>query len=340
VNRHGRISFFVLFAWLFSTFAWSGPTFAAAASPPQATKILASYGGELGYQAPIWIAHELKLFAKYGIASEIIRIAGGSRSMATLLSNATQVSQSAGVSPIQGTLAGADFVIIATSTNRATVSIIAQPKTIKKPQDLVGKIVGLVGRGEMNEFFFMNALRQWGIDPKTVTLTAIPGSQLRLVALAAGTIDATVLAPPFTFEAEKLNLTTLADFATGSEPFPQSGLVVRREFLRSNRETVKRYLMAYTEAIHTIKIDPERSLPIIKKYMQITDDQIARRSYDYYSKLFSQPPLTEERGIAVVLEFLSGQPGFVSAKSAKAGDFFDNSLLLELQREGYFSRFK
>lgn len=192
----------------------------------------------------------------------------------------------------------------------------------------------------MNEFFFLNALKKWGVDPKTVTFVAIPGSQPRLVAVAAGTIDATVLGPPFTFEAEKLSLKTLMDFSGESEPFPQSGLVVRKEFLRSNRESVKRTLMAYAEAIHTIKVDPEKSLPIMKKYMRIHDDQITKRSYDYYSKLFSQPPLTEERGIALVLEFLSSQPGLATAKNAKPGDFFDSSLLMELQQEGYFSRLK
>lgn len=312
----------------------------AAQSSPPATKIMASYGGELGYQAPLWVAHDLKLFAKQGISSELIRIAGGSRSMAALLSNATLVSQSAGVAPVQAGLAGGDLVIVATSTNRATVSIVAQPKTIKKPQDLVGKTVGLVGRGEMNEFFFLNALERWGIDPRSITFLAIPGSQPRLVAVAAGTIDATILAPPFTFEAEKLHLSTLADFAAASEPFPQSGLVVRRETLRNNRDTVKRVLMAYVEAIHALKTDAEKCVAIMKKYMRITDDAIAKRSYDYYARLFSQPPLTEEKGVAVVLKFLATQPGSASAKNAKPEDFFDNGPLLELQREGFFSRFK
>jgi hypothetical protein len=54
----------------------------------------------------------------------------------------------------------------------------------------------------------------------------------------------------------------------------------------------------------------------------------------------SQPPLTEEKGIGVVLKFLATQPGFANAKNAKAEDFFDNSVLLELQREGYLARFK
>jgi len=304
------------------------------------TKITAGYGGELGYQAPIWIAHELKFFAKHGMTSELVRIAGGARSTAALLANALQLSQSAGVAPVQANLAGGDLVIIATSTNRPTVSIVGQPKTVKKPQDLVGKTVGLVGPGEMNTFFFLNALERWGIDPKSVTVLAIPGTQPRLAAVVAGTIDATVLAPPFSFEAERYNLTPLADFATGSDAFPQSGLVVRKELLRSNRDLVKRMLMAYVEAIHILKTDVEKSLPIMKKYMRITDEVIAKRSYEYYSKLFSFPPLTDEKGIGVVLKFLATQPGGGGAKNAKAEEFFDNSLLLELQREGFFARLK
>lgn len=340
MSRRRLVVFFLIFVnRLFSAQGENFYVFAAQSSAPS-VKIMASYGGELGYQAPLWVAHDLKLFAKQGISSELIRIAGGSRSMAALLSGATEISQSAGVSPVQVNLAGGDLVIIATSTNRPTVSIVAQPKTVTKPQDLVGKTVGLVGRGEMNEFFFLTALERWNIDPKSVTFIAIPGSQPRLVGVAMGTIDATILAPPFTFEAEKLRLTTLADFTTGSEPFPQSGLVVRKEYLRNNRDLVKRMLMAYVEAIHVLKTDAEKSTAIMKKYMRITDDTIARRSFEYYSKLFSQPPLTDEKGIGVVLKFLATQPGTAHAKNAKAADFFDNSVLAELQREGFFSRFK
>ena len=341
VKGKGLGVFGKLFALLSSLFVVLTPhvdAFGAQVSGP--TKITVGYGGELGYQAPIWVAHELKLFAKHGMTSELVRIAGGARSTAALLANALQLSQSAGVAPVQANLAGGDLTIIATSTNRPTVSIVGQPKTVKKPQDLTGKTVGLVGPGEMNTFFFLNALERWGIDPKSVTVLAIPGTQPRLAAVIAGTIDATVLAPPFSFEAEKYNLTQLADFATGSDAFPQSGLVVRKELLRSNRDLVKRMLMAYVEAIHLLKTDGEKTLPIMKKYMRITDEAIAKRSYEYYSKLFSQPPLTDPKGIEVVLKFLATQPGGAGAKNAKAEDFFDNSLIGELQREGFLARQK
>ena len=74
--------------------------------------------------------------------------------------------------------------------------------------------------------------------------------------------------------------------------------------------------------------------------MHIKDDAIAKRSYDYYSKLFSQPPLTEKEGIAVVLKFLAAQPAYPAVKNAKPEDFFDNSMLQELQREGFLARLK
>ena len=89
-----------------------------------------------------------------------------------------------------------------------------------------------------------------------------------------------------------------------------------------------------------LKTDAEKSLPIMKKYMRITDEVIAKRSYEYYSKLFSMPPLTDDKGVGVVLKFLATQPGSASAKNAKPEEFFDNSLLQELQREGFFARLK
>ena len=109
----------LLAAFIFLAVGFCGeqikPSFAfAAQSSVPGTKIIASYGGELGYQAPLWVAHDLKLFAKQGISSELVRIAGGSRSMAALLANATHVSQSAGVSPVQANLAGGDVVIVGT----------------------------------------------------------------------------------------------------------------------------------------------------------------------------------------------------------------------------------
>jgi hypothetical protein len=50
--------------------------------------------------------------------------------------------------------------------------------------------------------------------------------------------------------------------------------------------------------------------------------------------------LTDERGIGAVLKFLATQPGGGGAKSAKPEEFFDNGLLQELQREGFFARLK
>ena len=103
----GRSRVFLAVVWLLFLGEHAGPLFALAAqSAAPATKIMASYGGELGYQAPLWVAHEMKLFAKQGLSSELIRIAGGSRSMATLLSNSIHVAQSAGVSTVQADLVG------------------------------------------------------------------------------------------------------------------------------------------------------------------------------------------------------------------------------------------
>ena len=59
----------------------------------------------------------------------------------------------------------------------------------------------------------------------------------------------------------------------------------------------------------------------MKKYTRITDDAIAKRSYEYYSKLFSQPPLTEEKGVGVVLKFLADSSRHGKREECQGGRF-------------------
>jgi NAD-dependent DNA ligase len=78
-------------------------------------------------------------------------------------------------------------------------------------------------------------------------------------------------------------------------------------------------LMAYVEAVHVLKTDVERSLPIMKKYMRITDEVIAKRSYDIIPSVF-QPPLTEEKASAWCLN--SGDATRLrECQNARAEDF-------------------
>src|ERR1700757_2122013 len=80
-----------------------------------AQRVRTSYGGTSGYNVPLWVAQEAGFFKKQGLTSELILIGGDAASLQALLANDLDFTNAAGTTPIQGTLQGADFVIVASS---------------------------------------------------------------------------------------------------------------------------------------------------------------------------------------------------------------------------------
>src|SRR5437870_13041294 len=86
-----------------------------ACSSGYAQTVRTSYGGTSGYNVPLWVTQEAGLFKKHGITSELILISGDAASLQAMLANELHLTNAAGTAPIQATLQGADFVIIASS---------------------------------------------------------------------------------------------------------------------------------------------------------------------------------------------------------------------------------
>ena len=90
-------------------------------------------------------------------------------------------------------LAGGDVVAIAGNVNVLPYYLVSQP-TIKKPEDLRGKIGGTHIAGTTAEFALKVGLKRIGIDPlKDVNLRVIGGAIERMVALQKGIVNFTVV---------------------------------------------------------------------------------------------------------------------------------------------------
>ena len=150
----------------------------------------------------------------------------------------------------------------------------------------------------------------------------------------SGRSDATILSPPHLTIAVKSGYRVLADMGEMSSNFAQSTLNVKSSFLRDNRDVVKRFLRAYAEAIHVIKTDRTRSMNVFAKRMRIDDAETVKSTYDYFAPRFSFPPWVNLEGIKDTLDFYAERnPDF---KNHKPEEFVDQSLLSELDKEGFF----
>jgi NitT/TauT family transport system substrate-binding protein len=312
--------------------------FLLAASPGvwPAGKIIADYGGTSGFQSPIWAAKDGGFFAKYGLDVDIVMIPGGTQSMQALISGGTQLSQSSAAAPMHSRLGGSDVIIIAASINKYPFSVVARPE-IKTPADLVGKKVGVVRLGGSNESALRKAFALWGINPKSVIFLQMGEAASRLIALSAGTLDATVLAPPHTLKARSLKMTILADLKALPIYYPQSTIAVREYFLERSPQTVKNFLKAYMEGVHWFRANRAENLKVLSRYMRTGDKEILEETYDYFAPMMSPNLRTNLEGIQEILSQEIERPGVAARKPA---DFIREQILDELEREGFTQKFR
>jgi NitT/TauT family transport system substrate-binding protein len=301
-----------------------------------ADKVVADFGGISGFQSASWVAKDLGLFEKYGLNVDLVMITGGARSVAALLGGSTQFATGSGTAPLLAYARGSDVVILAASYNKFPYAFVVK-LDIRSPKDLRGKRVSILNFGGSNDIALQLALKEWGIKQQEVNVIIGADAPTRLLSLTVGSVDATILSPPHLTMAAKAGFRVLADMGEMRANFSQSTLYVRRGYLRENRDVVKRFLKAYSEAVHVIKTEREKILKIFAKRMRLDDAEILRATYDYFAPRFSFPPRVDMAGIKDTLDFYAQTNPEMKSRSPE--EFVDHSLIDELQKEGFFKGF-
>src|SRR6185437_5514843 len=124
------------------------------------------------------------------------------------------VLEAAYVAPpgIISAVAGGAQLVFVTGIYRTLPYMIYGAKGIGTPAQLRGKRVGITTFGDLSDFGTRFGLRQLGLDPdKDVSLVQMGGQPIRMAALQSGAVGATILNPPYTFQARNLGLPLLID---------------------------------------------------------------------------------------------------------------------------------
>jgi ABC-type nitrate/sulfonate/bicarbonate transport system substrate-binding protein len=302
-----------------------------------AQEYLTAYGGFAGFQAPVWAAKDLGLFAKYGLNGEVVMVPGSTREIQALLGGSVHFAQVDAVTTINAISQGADLVIISGSLNTFPFSFVAQ-KEIRKPQDLAAKKIGIVGFGGANELAIVLALKEWNVPRQSVTLVQAGGAANRLVALSAKALDATVLAYPELGEAVRMGMNVLGhmrDMKTAA--FPMNAIVVRRSFLDKSRDVVKRFQQAYAEATYQFLNSKEKAISVLTKRLQQKNPKAVEETYQYVASSFSFPTRVSHQGLRNTLDMVA-QRNPSARTDVILEKILDESTLDELEREGFFKR--
>ena len=323
--RSGRIFRFVLAA-----------LFAATLLPRalNAAPMRISYSAISGAMASLWVAQEGGYFKREGLDTELLYIGGGSLLIQSMLSGDVPLAYGPSVPVINASLRGSDLVLIGNTGNSLVFSIMSRPE-IKQPAQLKGKKVGVTRLGGSTDWALDAALKQWGLERgRDLIVIQTGGMPEGLAALTSGALDAVVLSPPSNFRAQKAGMHELVDVGQLGIIFPNTPLSTTRSFIKSNRDTVLRFLRGFTQGLNRLRTDKEFSMKVLSKYTKVTDPETLAELYQTYGVRYSgdRIPYVRAEGVEEILKRTPGK----EAREAKAGEFIDNSLLKELEQGGWF----
>jgi NitT/TauT family transport system substrate-binding protein len=283
---------------------------------------------------PAWVAKDAGFFAKYGIDVELLPTGGGEKLVAAMLAGQIPLGALSGTGLVTAGLGGADLVFLGSFANRLRYWLYARPDNATV-QDLRGKVLATSTRGGINRRGLELALRRHGLDPdRDVTLVASGGDSL--VALLNGAVAATVLSPPAMFRAEDEGMRLLANITEYNYPTVLMGIAGSRTWVAQNEDLARRTLQAIAEAVVFTHREKERTKEIIARWTQNDDPVLLERTYNASVDGWERDLHVPAEGLRSELDDLAAD--LPAAREAKPEQFYDNHLVDELERSGFFQQ--
>jgi NitT/TauT family transport system substrate-binding protein len=291
-------------------------------------------GSTSATQMSMWLAKEGNLYEKHGLSVEAISIPGSSLALQAMLAGELPIIQLGGAASIQANLSGADTVIIATIVKKFLFWIYSRPE-IGRMEDLRGKVFGTTRFGTLSDLASRFALRLHGIDPeRDITMVQTGGPAETVVAILTGKIHAAALSPPATLQAKKAKLKELLDMSKLDAEYHINGVVTTRRYLKTNEDTVRRFMRAYVEGVARGQKDKAFALKAMGRTFRTDDRELLEESYDLIIKSnLVLPPYPSVPGIASLMRGL--EPTNPRAKGAKPEDFADSRIVKDLDQSGF-----
>lgn len=287
-------------------------------------------------QAVLFVTKDAGIFRKYDLDPQIVYIVGGSTNTAALISGSVDFNVFAGPASVSANLAGADTALLMSFVNTLEHSVFAHA-SIKKPEDLRGKRMGIARPGSSDHYGATVALRKWGLEPdRDVSLLSIGGPPDRYLALQAGRVDAILLQPPLTLRAQKAGFNRLVNLVDLGLDYVGTSLGTTRSVINKKEELVRRFVKAFVEGIHFYKTNKEASIKSIAKMMKTDDSEALEEAYNVYAvKFMARVPYPALKGVEAILEDLGKTNP--KAKGADPRRFIEPRFLKELEESGFVS---
>jgi NitT/TauT family transport system substrate-binding protein len=291
-------------------------------------------------QAIYWVTYEEGLFRKHNLDVQLVFIGHGPTVTQALLSGNLKITGGAAVSSVRSSLSGADTVMIANFFPTIPYTLVAREE-IKKPEDLIGKSVGINAFGgtlDMVARYFLEKLSLKPIDQVALRVVAGQSTQ-RIAALKSGIVDAVLLDIPNVPIAERFGGHVLINMLKLEKPlpYPFATIITTRSYIRSNPDEVRAVVRALIEGVYHYKTKKPETLRILGKYLRTNDAKLLDDTYAFSSELLQRVPFVSTDSIRNVLHQIAVTNPEMEGKIKQTDprSFIDMRFVKEAEENGF-----
>lgn len=243
---------------------------------------------------PTELAAKKGFFRQEGLDPEMITIRSADVIIKALLTDHLDYA-TALPSLVTAALRGLPIRVFGVMNHKTSYVLVSHP-SVRSIPDLKGKVVGISSFGAASDYAARVALQKHGLDPKRdVTIIQIGGSSSRLNALQAGAVQATILAAPFDFQAERLGYRKLL-WLGGVIDFPQGGLGAHSDRLRQQPGEAIRLLKATARGIQYVKTQKEGTVNFMMEWLGL-DRATAEAAYPMVAESLADYSMADDKVI-------------------------------------------
>jgi NitT/TauT family transport system substrate-binding protein len=192
---------------------------------------------------------------------------------------------------VMSTMDGLDHVLVASPS-------------IKRVEDLKGKIVGISSFGGAPHNEMVMILRKYGMNPdRDVTFMQIGGGATRYTALESGSIHATMLVAPLNKVAREKGFNELVSF-NDILRIPVSGLAVHIDKMKESPDEIVNVIKALLTSIEFIRSNRAEILGFIEKNWGIRNPAVRDGFYQDIAGLYSRTGIASDDTIRNIIRFV------------------------------------
>ena len=287
------------------------------AGAPEKAKVILGVGGKpLLYYLPLTIAERKGFFKEEGLEVEINDLAGGARSLQSLIGGSVDVVTGAYEHTIRMQAKGQDIrAVIELGRFPAITVAVRKEKAgqLKSPADFKGAKIGVTAPGSSTALLVQFAMVKAGLKPTDAAYVGVGGGAGAVAAMKKGEIDVISHLDPVIAKLEadgdiQVLIDTRTEAGTralfgGSNP--AAVLYTKQDFIEKNPNTTQRLVNAFMKALKWVhSATPEQIAEAVPPEYHLGDRPLYLKAVTNSKEAYSRDGVVSQQGMASILDML------------------------------------